>query len=124
MFSGKESKKELEELINASTTIGKGTVIDGNLTTVGNIRIEGNITGNISSQAKISIGDSAIIKGDIEVQNAEIAGNITGNLTVKELLILKATAVVTGNVICDKLAVENGAKLNGTYTMQIPSATK
>ena len=55
MFSGKESKKELEELINASTTIGKGTVIDGNLTTIGNIRIEGNITGNISSQAKISI---------------------------------------------------------------------
>ena len=47
MFN-KDQKKELEEISNASNHLGKGTIINGNIESHGNIRIEGVINGFVS----------------------------------------------------------------------------
>jgi cytoskeletal protein CcmA (bactofilin family) len=118
MFSGKESKKELEEIVNSSNNIGKGTIIDGNIEAVGNIRIEGTVKGNVTTKAKLSLGESATIEGNIFAINAEIAGTVKGILTVSELLLLRFSAVITGDIITGKLSVETGASFNGNCKMQ------
>jgi hypothetical protein len=41
MFTSKEEKRVAEEISNSSNTIGKGTFLEGNVETYGNIRIEG-----------------------------------------------------------------------------------
>ena len=117
MFNGKESKKELEQLVNASNNIGLGTIVTGNIVTKGNIRIEGEVIGNIETSAKISIGEEAIITGNIIAQNAELAGKVKGNVLVSDLLILKPSSLVTGDIETAKLAVETGATFNGKCKM-------
>lgn len=115
--NSKETRKEQGELSSQHTQIMKGTTIEGNLETFGNVRVEGKIIGNIKSKSKIVMGDSSFVEGNIISQNAEIAGEIKGTVDITEILTLKSTAVIKGDIITGKLVVEAGAVWNGTIKM-------
>jgi cytoskeletal protein CcmA (bactofilin family) len=117
MFKKDTTKKELEQLSNASTIIGKGTVLEGNIETLGNLRIEGKAIGNVKSKSKIALGDSSIVEGNIIAQNAEIAGEVKGTLEVSDLLILKSGSVIHGDIITNRIIIESGASFNGQCKM-------
>lgn len=117
MFTSKEQKKVAEEISNSTNTIGKGTVLEGNIETYGNIRIEGKVIGNIKSKSKIALGNSSHVDGNIIAQNADVEGEVKGRIEISEMLILKATAVVHGDIITGKLVVEPGAVFNGSCKM-------
>jgi cytoskeletal protein CcmA (bactofilin family) len=53
---GKKEQKEVDELSNSSNIIGKGTILNGNLETFGNVRIEGKVIGNIKTKSKAAFG--------------------------------------------------------------------
>lgn len=127
MFS--KSKKEMQtvEINNSSNIIGKGTTLEGNLTTAGNIRIEGKLIGAVNTKAKLVLGTTSWVKGNIVAQNAEVAGEVHGTIEVAGLLILKPTAVIQGDIITNKLVFEEGAKFNGKCKMDTaeqPANTK
>jgi cytoskeletal protein CcmA (bactofilin family) len=117
MFKKDTTKKELEQLSNASTIIGKGTVLEGNIETLGNLRIEGKAIGNVKSKSKIALGDSSLVEGNIIAQNAEIAGEVKGTLEVSDLLILKSGSVIHGDIITNRIIIESGASFNGQCKM-------
>lgn len=117
MFTTKEEKRVAEEISNSSNTIGKGTFLEGNVETYGNIRIEGKVIGNIKSKSKVALGPSSLVQGNIISQNADIEGEVKGRIDVAELLVLKATAVINGDISTGKLVVEPGAVFNGTCKM-------
>lgn len=118
MFSKNNSKEIQEaEINNSNNIIGKGTTLEGNVTTSGNIRIEGKLIGAITSKAKLVLWNTAWVKGNIIAQNAEIGGEVQGTIEVGGLLILKHTAIVQGDIITSKLVFEEGAKFNGKCKM-------
>ena len=113
----KEQKRAAEELSNSSTLVGKGTVIEGNIETTGTIRIEGQVTGNVTSKSKVVLGPHSSVLGDILALNADIEGEVKGNLEIGELLTLKSTSVTEGDIQTSKLVVEPGASFNGKCSM-------
>ncbi len=117
MITTKEQKRAAEEISNSSNVIGKGTVLEGNIETYGNIRIEGKIIGNIKSKSKIALGGSSHVEGNITAQNADIEGEVRGKVDISEMLVLKSTAVVHGDISTGKLVVEPGAVFNGSCKM-------
>lgn len=117
MLTSKEQKRVAEEISNSSNTIGKGTVLEGNIETYGNIRIEGKVIGNVKSKSKVALGNSSNIQGNITAQNADIEGEVKGKIEVSELLVLKATAIINGDIVTGKLVVEPGAVFNGSCRM-------
>lgn len=117
MFKSNSTKQDIEQLSNSSTIVGKGSVMEGNIETFGNLRIEGKVIGNIKTKSKVAIGDSATIEGTILAQNAEIAGEVKGLLEVSDLLVLKSTAVIHGDILTNKLVIEAGASFNGLCKM-------
>lgn len=117
MLTSKEQKRVAEEISSSSNTIGKGTVLEGNIETYGNIRVEGKVIGNVKSKSKVALGTSSHVQGNIIAQNADIEGEVKGRLEVSELLVLKATAIINGDIITGKLVVEPGAAFNGTCKM-------
>lgn len=121
MFSSnnQDKKVKVEEASNSSSIIGKGTGVEGNVETVGNIRIEGNVKGNVTCKSKIALGQSSYVEGTVAAQNAEISGEIQGSIEVSELLILRPTAVIHGDIITNKLVVESGATFNGSCRMGV-----
>jgi cytoskeletal protein CcmA (bactofilin family) len=119
MFNNKNQKFTEEELSNSSNIIGKGTTVEGNIDTFGNIRVEGRIIGNIKSKSKVALGQSSYVEGDILAQNAEIAGEVAGKIEIAELLIIKPSGVVKGDITTGKLIVESGAAFNGSCKMGV-----
>ena len=117
MFS--KSTKDIQEVEvnNSSNIIGKGTTLEGNLNTTGNIRIEGRLIGSITTKAKLVLGGTAWVKGNILAQSAEIGGEVEGTVEVAGLLTLKPTAIVQGDIITNKLIFEEGARFNGKCKM-------
>ena len=94
MFTSKEEKRVAEEISNSSNTIGKGTFLEGNVETYGNIRIEGKVNGNVKSKSKVALGPSSFVQGNVIAQNADLEGEVKGRIEEAELLVLKATAVI------------------------------
>lgn len=116
MFN-KEEKKVAEELSNSSNSIGKGTTVEGNIETYGNLRVDGKVVGNIITKSKLVLGQSSQVEGNILAQNAEVFGEVKGTLEVSDLLTLKASSLVHGDILTSKLIVETGAKFNGGCKM-------
>lgn len=117
MFTSKEQKRVAEEISTSTNTIGKGTFLEGNIETYGNIRIEGKIKGDIKSKSKIALGHTSQVEGNILAQNADIEGEVVGKIEVAELLVLKSTSVVNGDIVTGKMVVEPGAVFNGSCKM-------
>jgi cytoskeletal protein CcmA (bactofilin family) len=120
MLTSKEQKRAADEISNSSNVIGKGTILEGNIETYGNIRIEGKIIGNIKSKSKIALGNSSHVEGNIIAQNADVEGEVKGKIDISEMLVLKSTAVINGDITTGKLVVESGAIFNGSCKMGAP----
>lgn len=118
MFTNKEEKKVEAEITSSSNTIGKGTVLYGDIETHGNLRIEGKVEGNIKTKSKIVLGKSSVVIGNINAQNAEIEGSVTGKVNVSDNLILKHTSSINGDIVTSKLIVESGSQFNGGCKMR------
>jgi cytoskeletal protein CcmA (bactofilin family) len=102
---------------NGATLISAGTTLKGDINSNNDLRIDGTIIGNISSSAKIVIGSSGVVEGDITGNQADIVGKVSGNIRTKELLQLRGESVVTGNLYAGKLQVEPSATFNGQCHM-------
>lgn len=97
--------------------IGAGTVIEGDIRSNGDIRIDGAVYGHVYSKAKVVIGNTGIVEGDINCQNADVSGTIKGKSTINELLFLKASSKLNGDIVTGKLIVEVGATFTGSCNM-------
>jgi cytoskeletal protein CcmA (bactofilin family) len=113
MFGGNKESKENAELANKKNQIEKGTKIIGDIESHGNIRLDGDMIGNVNSQSKVVLGQTCNMEGKLVAQNAEVSGEIKGEIVVSDLLILKGTAIVNADVVYGKLMIEDGAVLNG-----------
>lgn len=97
--------------------IGAGTIINGDVKSNGDIRIDGTLIGSVNAKGKLVIGNTGNVEGEIICQNADFSGIIKAQVTVSELLSLKATAKLTGDVTTNKLAIEPGALFSGSCSM-------
>lgn len=116
MFSSK-SRSSYETPVGSTTIIGAGAVISGNIESVGDIRIDGILKGNLACRSKILLGPEAIIEGDIIANQADILGKVLGKVKVNDLLHLHGKAVVQGNIQTGKLQIESTASFNGECHM-------
>jgi cytoskeletal protein CcmA (bactofilin family) len=95
----------------------KGTKVEGSISSDNDIRIDGTIVGTLNCKAKVIIGPTGVIEGDIKCENAVIEGRFEGNINVAQLLTVKETAEVHGDVNTNKLLVQSGAVFNVTCRM-------
>lgn len=94
-----------------------GTEIKGDIICTSGIRIDGKLKGTLNSEARLVIGESGSIEGNVVCGSAIISGTLHGKITVKETLSLKSTAHLKGDIITNKLAVEPGAVFTGNCSM-------
>lgn len=114
-----KAKKNINTIVSSASvnTLVQGTRVEGNVTAESDFRIDGQLEGNLVCQAKVIIGATGQVVGDIQCVNAIIEGSFRGNLKVQEVLNIKETASVTGDVKTDKLIVHSGAVFNVTCAM-------
>ncbi len=117
MFNSKSKSSFDDSAASATSIIGAGTTITGNVQSNGDIRIDGTIKGNLVAKAKILIGADGVIEGDIDGKQADILGKVTGKIKVADLLYLHGKAIVDGDIYAGKLQIEPTASFNGQCHM-------
>ncbi|MEQ1676564.1 MAG: polymer-forming cytoskeletal protein [Chitinophagaceae bacterium] len=100
-----------------ATLISAGTTLKGDISSNSDLRIDGTVVGNIKSSAKIIVGSTGVVEGDITGNQADVVGKVSGNIRSKELLQLRDKSVVTGNLYAGKLQIEPTATFNGQCHM-------
>lgn len=116
MFGKKEMTNNTFSM-QAINNIGNGTIIDGNIKTDGDIRIDGKVNGNINTTGRLVLGATSQVIGDVTCLDGSIDGFVRGNIQVKEILKISKTANIDGNIQTGRLMVEEGAIIQAKISM-------
>ena len=118
MFTNnKDTMKKPFDTSSVINMIGAGTVINGDIQSKSDIRIDGTLKGSVKTDGKLVVGESGTVEGDVSCANADISGSLRAKITVSQLLSLKATAKLDGDIITNKLSIEPGASFSGSCSM-------
>lgn len=104
-----ESKRKRKPA--SPTIISADLTVTGNLTSDGEVQIDGVIDGDVKS-ARLSVGQQGKIVGSVRAERALIRGRVDGQIRAQEVTLTK-TAQVKGDIYHDTLSIEPGAQLDG-----------
>jgi len=85
--------------------------ITGNLESQGDVRVEGQISGDIRC-ANLVVGRDATVNGDIVAEEAVVRGKVKGTIRANRV-ILQDTACVESAIFHKVLSVDEGASFDG-----------
>lgn len=98
--------------------VGSGTVLTGEATFKAMMRVDGHVTGRVSSSSgTLIVGTNGKVDANIEVAVAMIHGTINGDIIATQRLELGRAAKVTGNIQTPSLVIEQGAIFEGSCKM-------
>jgi len=117
MFNKEKTNGISDKIGNSATLISEGTNLQGDVKSENDLRIDGTIHGNVISSAKVVIGPTGLVEGNIHGKQADITGKVNGNITVMEVLQLRGECNVKGNIHAATLQIDPTAIFNGQCQM-------
>jgi len=97
--------------------IGVGTVIDGDISFSGGLRVDGTVHGNIKATGNkpgtLVLSELAKVEGEIDVAHVVVNGTVAGPVRATEYLELLPKARVTGDVSYKSIEIHVGAIVMG-----------
>ena len=136
--SKEEKEKDLALVSNKSTPIsavggtptgkpeaylGQGSRVTGTLVFTGQVELDGYVEGELQSQDRLIVGESAVINARIVGTDVLIKGTVTGDISASKRLILKKPAKVVGNISSTCISIEEGVVFEGQCTMASSGAS-
>lgn len=111
MFSRDKKEGGAKRKAAPPTIISSDLRVNGNVTSDGEIQIDGIIEGDVRG-AKLSIGQTGRVKGAVIADRLLVRGRVVGEIRAR-VITLSATARVKGDVLHETLTIEPGAQLDG-----------
>jgi cytoskeletal protein CcmA (bactofilin family) len=98
--------------------VGGGTVVTGEANFKAMMRVDGHLSGRVSSTSgTLIVGSNGKVDANVEVAVAVIHGTINGDIIATQRLELGRSAKVNGNVQTPSLIIEQGAVFEGSCKM-------
>ncbi len=85
--------------------------IVGNMTSSGDIQVDGTVEGDISSRT-LTVGEEAHVDGSIVAESVRVCGRVTGEIKATSVILAK-TGRVEGDIAHQSLSIEAGAHIEG-----------
>lgn len=110
------------------TLIGAGTVIEGNITFSGGLRIDGEVRGNVCAAGDhpgtLVISEHARIDGEVAVPHLVVNGTINGQIRSSDSLELQSRARIAGDIDYSSIEIHLGAIIQGRLLHRHANAAK
>ena len=103
----------------ATTVIGAGITIEGELSTDDDVVVQGAIKGKLTAREGVVVESGGSVEADIAAGPAQIAGTVTGNITSTDRVDLQNGAKVVGNVKATRITIADGAQFKGNVDMDV-----
>jgi cytoskeletal protein CcmA (bactofilin family) len=103
---------------NLSGFVGGGTVVTGEANFKAMMRVDGHLSGRISSTSgTLIVGANGKVDANIEVAIAIVHGTVNGDIIATQRLELGRAAKLNGNIQTASLVIEPGAMFEGSCKM-------
>ena len=106
--------------------IGAGTVVDGDISFSGGLRIDGQVRGNVTAAngdpCTLVVSEHARVDGEIRVSHVVINGTVNGPVTADDYLELQANARIMGDVSYRQVEMHVGAVVQGRLNHAEPGS--
>ncbi|MGD0679259.1 MAG: polymer-forming cytoskeletal protein [Polyangiaceae bacterium] len=103
----------------ASTVVGAGITIEGEISTEEDVIVAGTVRGKLSAKEAVSVEHGATVEADVAASSVTVAGVLTGNVTVSDRVDLQSGARVVGNVKAARVTIADGAQFKGNVDMDV-----
>jgi cytoskeletal protein CcmA (bactofilin family) len=103
----------------ASTVIGAGITIEGEITSDDDVVVQGTVRGKLVSKEAVSIEQGANVEADVTGSTLTVAGALTGNVHATDRVDLQTGAKVVGNVKAARITIADGAQFKGNVDMDV-----
>src|SRR5688500_10715620 len=98
--------------------VGNGTTLTGEASFRGMLRVDGGLSGRVSSaDGTLIVSTNGRVDANVEVAVAQIYGTVNGDITATKRIEMGRVAKVTGNIQTPALVIENGAIFEGSCRM-------
>ena len=98
--------------------VGNGTTLTGEASFKGMLRVDGGLSGRVSSaDGTLIVSTNGRVDANVEVAVAQIYGTVNGDITASKRIEMGRVAKVTGNIQTPALIIENGAIFEGSCRM-------
>lgn len=98
--------------------VGNGTTLTGEANFKGMLRVDGTLSGRVSSaDGTLIVSTNGSVDANVEVAVAQIFGTVNGDIIASKRIEMGRVAKVTGNIQTPALVIENGAVFEGSCRM-------
>jgi len=124
IFAANRARQDGGQSMDAPQTgefahIGKSVVIKGELSGSEDLYVDGSVEGKIELRNhSLTVGPNGKVKADVTAKAVVIQGKLDGSVNASDRVELRKTAVVTGDVTTQRIAIEEGAYLQGKVDIQ------
>ena len=100
-------------MTSSKNVLSNDVEIKGSIKFSHDLIIDGKIEGEVISDGSLTIGENALIKGEVKTRSVIIFGKVEGNITVSERCELKDKSRINGDIKSKVFSMEEGASLSG-----------
>lgn len=97
--------------LGATTIIAADTIISGTIRAEGAVRIDGRVEGDICTDGLLTVGEGAIVVGNVYAGTVVSRGLIVGDIVASEEVQLLESASLNGTVRTPVFLADEGALL-------------
>jgi len=103
----------------ASTVIGTGITIEGEIATDEDLVVAGVVRGKVTAKEAVTIEHGATVEADVQGGSLSIGGSLTGNVVATDRVDLQSGARMIGNVKAARVTIADGAQFKGNVDMDV-----
>ncbi|MEM7481172.1 MAG: polymer-forming cytoskeletal protein [Acidobacteriota bacterium] len=111
IFKNDSSASELNGFLD------RGSHIEGELRFDTSFRVDGKVTGTVTSRGILIVGESGEIDGKAEVDEVFVSGTVRGAVTARKRIHVAAGGRVYADLSTPALVIEDGAFFEGSCSM-------
>lgn len=101
-----------------ASVVASGTEITGEVTTRGDLRIEGKVDGDVRTRGEVVVSTRGTVEGDVEADVVVVEGRIDGTVAAREVARFRPGCHVSADIRSPAVQLDEGAIFNGRIEME------
>lgn len=108
------ARSAASEMVEAvESVLGRGARVRGRVGGDGDLRVEGQVEGDVRISGQLAIEEGGAVTGDVEASAVVIGGALTGDVSARGAVTIRAGAKVEGALGGAEVVLEEGASFIG-----------
>ena len=102
---------------DTASLVDRHSMFDGNFRSQRDLRVEGELKGNVTCEGTLFVSEGATIAATVEAEHITVAGELTGEIRCRGRLQILPSGKVRANVATGSLVIQEGAIYEGQLEM-------